>query len=344
MTTGEVNLLAEPPKNLRDEQKWILRGTSAVLHAVALLIILLIPTLFSSRPPTREQELAAAHALGDVYIPPDMKSMIRPAPPTVAKPAPIHIDPKVIAKLAPTPATPPPGPKIETPVPPAPATHDDALPPSLPTSPAILEQPKPAPAPPTPKLEQVNPDQPPKGGLILPNFSASRSIQDSIKDAESNAGNGPMGMATQGRMPGGHGGGYGSGAGGNGMGQANAGIRMLTPSEGLDWNSYMARIVASVRRNWYAIMPESALMGDQGIVMLRFKIYQDGTVVAEDPVLERSSGKPPLDRAAMSSIRASSPFEPLPAGYTGREAHDEHGIYAEFRFIYFYNLPITTKF
>ncbi len=30
-----------------------------------------------------------------------------------------------------------------------------------------------------------------------------------------------------------------------------------------------------------------------------------------------SSGKEPLDRAAMSSIRASTPFEPLPSAFSG---------------------------
>ena len=54
------------------------------------------------------------------------------------------------------------------------------------------------------------------------------------------------------------------------------------------------------------------MMGDQGVVLLRFRIMRDGSVISEEPVLERSSSKVPLDNAAMGSIRASSPFEPLP--------------------------------
>jgi len=51
-----------------------------------------------------------------------------------------------------------------------------------------------------------------------------------------------------------------------------------------------------------------------------------------EPVLEDTSGKEPLDRAALSSIRASSPFEPLPPAFSGP--------YIELRFIFLYNLPL----
>ena len=107
---------------------------------------------------------------------------------------------------------------------------------------------------------------------------------------------------------------------------------MLTPTEGVDFSNYLAQVVARVKLNWYSIMPESALMGDQGIVMLRFRIFKDGTVVAEEPILERTSSKPPLDRAAMGSIRASSPFEPLPPAFGGP--------FVEYQFIYYYNLEV----
>ena len=46
-----------------------------------------------------------------------------------------------------------------------------------------------------------------------------------------------------------------------------------------------------------------------------------------------SSGKDPLDRAAVSSIRASTPFEPLPPAFSGP--------YIELRFIFLYNLPLN---
>ncbi|MGH9593685.1 MAG: energy transducer TonB, partial [Bryobacteraceae bacterium] len=104
---------------------------------------------------------------------------------------------------------------------------------------------------------------------------------------------------------------------------------------GVDFNSYLARVLASVKRNWYAIIPESARMGEKGRVILRFRIMRDGSVPNLEPVLEGTSYKEPLDRAAMSSIRASNPFEPLPRAFTAP--------YIELRFIFLYNLPISTQ-
>ena len=39
-------------------------------------------------------------------------------------------------------------------------------------------------------------------------------------------------------------------------------LQMLTPTEGVDFTDYLARVLASVKRNWYAVMPESARLGD----------------------------------------------------------------------------------
>jgi TonB family protein len=110
------------------------------------------------------------------------------------------------------------------------------------------------------------------------------------------------------------------------------GVMMMTPTDGVDFDSYLKRVVESVRRNWYAIMPESANMGDKGIVVLTFRITKDGIVPVPDPNLERTSGKEPLDNAAMSAIRASSPFEPLPSQFKRP--------YIELKFAFFYNIPI----
>jgi len=89
--------------------------------------------------------------------------------------------------------------------------------------------------------------------------------------------------------------------------------------------------VASVKRNWLSTMPESARLGEQGRVLLQFRILRDGLVPDSEPGLMGSSGKEPLDRAAMSSIRASSPFPPLPPAFSGP--------YIELRFMFLYNMP-----
>ena len=94
----------------------------------------------------------------------------------------------------------------------------------------------------------------------------------------------------------------------------------------------MQRVLASVRRNWYAVMPESAQLGDRGRVVLEFSIRRDGSVPNEDPQRLLGSGKEPLDRAAVSAIRSSNPFDHLPPAFSGPEIR--------LRFIFLYNLPI----
>src|SRR5206468_5174091 len=72
-----------------------------------------------------------------------------------------------------------------------------------------------------------------------------------------------------------------------------------------------------------------------GIVVLTFRIMQDGSVPSSEPVIQRNSGKEPLDRAAFSSVRASNPFEPLPAQFKGP--------YIELRYTYLYNIPLRSE-
>ena len=79
-------------------------------------------------------------------------------------------------------------------------------------------------------------------------------------------------------------------------------------------------------------MQESAQLGDRGRVMLQFRIMRNGSVPGEEPNQLLSSGKEPLDRAAISAIRSSNPFQPLPPAFSGP--------YIELRFVFLYNLPI----
>jgi TonB family protein len=257
-----------------------------------------------------------------------LRSALRPSP-HVASPGAnrIHIDPKIIRQL--TPPEPTPQPKTEVPAPVI--AHEQPKETPAPPQPLPVA-PTPQPVKPPPTLEPIRADQPPTPhGLILPNTSIGHTLSQAASEPPSGGG-GASSIVGMGRMPGGRGGGGMPGGGGGGGGQAGAGLTRLTDTQGVDFSNYDARVYQSVKRNWYSIMPESAIMGDQGIVMLRFRIFKDGTVVAEEPILERSSSKSPLDRAAMGSIRASSPFEPLPTGFTGP--------YVEYRFIYYYNLEI----
>jgi len=109
---------------------------------------------------------------------------------------------------------------------------------------------------------------------------------------------------------------------------STSGPIILSDTRGVNFGPYLARVVYIVRRNWYSVIPESARLGEKGRVALVFEILKDGSV----PQLRllASSGSSPLDRAALASIRASNPFPPLPAQFTGKHLVLE--------FIYFYNM------
>ena len=103
---------------------------------------------------------------------------------------------------------------------------------------------------------------------------------------------------------------------------------ILSDTKGVDFGPYLARIVYTVRRNWYAVIPESARLGQKGRVAVVFEILKDGSV--PELRLVGSSGAEPLDRAALSGIRASIPFPPLPEEFTGN--------HLVLQFIFLYNV------
>ncbi len=109
-------------------------------------------------------------------------------------------------------------------------------------------------------------------------------------------------------------------------------VTLLTPTEGVDFTSYLDQELAEVKRNWHALMLESAREGEKGKVVLQFHILRDGNLPPQEPVVVMSSRKDPLDRAAASAIRASSPFKALPDDFRGPSI--------ELRVIFLYDLPM----
>jgi hypothetical protein len=319
-TTGDPNLLIEPEEKIDAKKDLLTRTGSVLVHIGLILFIISIPKIFPPHVPTRDEIELASRSLGRVYIPPDEIPKM-PGPPPGPK---MHIAPKVLNEVAP----------------PRPESHAPIAPPVAPEKPRVELPSAPTPHVPTsqvpvptagdPAPSHVMPVQPPsnptpgKLNLGLGNSSPGKALQDQMAGAIQNGGGGVH--------YGSPGGGGGGGGGRGGMQRMQPGVSILTPTEGVDFNSYINRLLATVKRNWYAVMPESAIMGDKGIVVITFHINRDGTVPMPDPNLERTSGKEPLDVAALSSIRTSSPFEPLPPQFKGP--------FIELRFIFFYNLPI----
>lgn len=334
--TGEVQLAI--PEQREESAKWQVttRASSVIFHVVLIALILLQAKLFPPHEPT-QAEIELARNQMRVLLPPGAfepsKPALHPTPPSPK----VHVDPRVLREIAPEPQ-PAPAPPPEKPVkelPSAPSPKTDAPVPAdpQPSAPAPkLDAPK-APL----KLEA--PDAPqPQHGLILPKNAINRSLQDTIRDAAKspNAPGGRSGLYS-GPMPKAGGGLSGGSDGQQGAGGTfGNGYEILTPTEGVDFSDYMNRVVAAVRRNWYAVMPESAMLGDRGRVALQFRIMKNGSVPDGEPVRIMGSGKEPLDRAAVSAIRSSNPFEPLPSAFSGP--------YIELRFIFLYNLPIEAAY
>jgi TonB family protein len=334
--TGEVQLATPEPKE--ESAKWQLttRASSVVFHVLLISLILLQSKLFPPHEPTQTEIELARNQLR-LLLPPGAfepsKPSLRPTPPSPK----VHLDPRVLREVAPPEPQPAPAPQPEKPI--------KELP-SAPIPKAYTSVPDPQPSAPAPKtdapkptLKLEAPDTPqPQHGLILPKDSINRSLQDTIRDAAKNpnAAGGRSGVYS-GPMPK-AGGGLNGGVGGSqgAGGTFGNGYQILTPTEGVDFSDYMSRVVAAVRRNWYAVMPESAELGDRGRVALQFRIMKNGSVPDGEPVRIMGSGKEPLDRAAVSAIRSSNPFEPLPPAFSGP--------YIELRFIFLYNLPIEAAY
>ncbi|MBI3682557.1 MAG: TonB family protein [Acidobacteria bacterium] len=100
-------------------------------------------------------------------------------------------------------------------------------------------------------------------------------------------------------------------------GKLGSSLELLSDPQGADFRPYLLRVLAAVRRNWFAVIPESARMGRRGKVSIQFAISRDGHV--PKLVISMPSGFEPMDRAAVAGISASNPFPPLPAEYRGAQ-------------------------
>ena len=323
--TGEVNLLSSEQAGQKGKAELVTRVSSVVFHILVIAFVIFEPKLFPPRQPTQEQlELGRRQIM--ILLPPGALDAPKTAPRTKdLSSEKMRVDPRVLKQIAPPEPQPLPKPpepeRVVKELPNAPVPQPNVTPPTpQPSAPvAKADAPK-------PPLKLETPDQQPTThALLIPKSSSpGRAIEDSLRAAAK--AQAPTAIAGGGQLPG------SDVPGGGGQGTAYGAMELLTPTEGVDFSNYLARVYASVKQNWFAVMPQSVQLGDKGIVVLQFKIMRNGSVPTGEPVLLRGSGKEPLNRAAVSSIRASNPFEPLPSAFSGP--------YIELRFGYYYNLPI----
>jgi TonB family protein len=85
--------------------------------------------------------------------------------------------------------------------------------------------------------------------------------------------------------------------------------------KGIDFNPWLRRFVAQVKRNW--LVPQNAMMM-RGNVVIQFYVLRNGTIT--DLKIVRTSGIPPFDSAAFNSLKLSNPTLALPTEYPDDKA------------------------
>ncbi len=173
---------------------------------------------------------------------------------------------------APVPSTPAPKP---TPLPEPPKLEASLPRPDLPPIPAAAPQIQPVEKPKV-TLENVPPPSQPlppgRGQVPIPNPSISEAIRQSVRGG-SGGGltvgdidlGGPGGIGERVNLP-------------PTPGVESSQLQLLSDPQGVDFRPYLIQVLAAVRRNWLAVLPESARLGRQGRVTIQFSIARNGTV------------------------------------------------------------------
>jgi TonB family protein len=110
-------------------------------------------------------------------------------------------------------------------------------------------------------------------------------------------------------------------------------IRILSDTEGVDFNSYLRGAYFSVKKRWFANMPPTVQKGEQGTNTVEFRVLQDGTVPKDSIKMIVRSEKSDLDAASIEGIQEAAPLGHLPEKFTKP--------FIVLRFTFYYNLPVS---
>jgi TonB family protein len=115
------------------------------------------------------------------------------------------------------------------------------------------------------------------------------------------------------------------------IGNQRPAIELLSDPQGADFKPYLEQILAIVRANWRSALPEAVLQHKvRGRSVIQFIISRDGSIAKV--ILAEPSGVTSLDLAASSSLMRSSPLPRLPADFKGYQV--------KLAFTFDYNMPI----
>lgn len=107
-------------------------------------------------------------------------------------------------------------------------------------------------------------------------------------------------------------------------------FEVLNTQDGLDLSAFTKPLAIAIYKNWLSDFPQDAMLGHEGKVIVRFEVQRDGKLRAGMPVIESTSGRKSLDKAAIQAIRDSAPFKFYPEAFQS----DTIAI----RFNFFYNM------
>ncbi|HEX5285191.1 MAG TPA: TonB C-terminal domain-containing protein [Bryocella sp.] len=132
--------------------------------------------------------------------------------------------------------------------------------------------------------------------------------------------------------PRGHGEGYGAPRGGSPLSFGPGGVEVLSDTQNVNFDPYLRRLIADIRRNWLPLIPEECRppLSKDGETLIRFTILPDGRIGAMH--LDGSTHDDAINRSAWGSITSEGQFPPLPSQF--------HGPNLELRLHYYVNKPV----
>jgi TonB family protein len=329
-TEPELQLLLERDRAY-DWRRWRTAGVvSLAAHAVFITVLVLMP---ESATELRLYETPPIQLITPLYIPTDLTQKA-PNKGKLSKELTVEAAvPRPVLKKVPPPAPPkqiPPS----APLPPPPVAKSEPKlvlpePPKIQTEPPNAQEPEqiaklapPAPPPPNqqPKLvlenvvpasngsAQGNSSSGTQSRIAMPNTSVDAALRDVTKT-------GALGSQSVTDL-----GGDDTGAGPGielppSLGRAFSNMELRSDPMGVDFRPYMRQILLTIKRNWLAVYPEAARLGQRGETVLEFAIAKQGIVTKV--IFSSESGAKALDQSAVAAISASNPLLPLPKEFKG---------------------------
>ena len=182
------------------------------------------------------------------------------------------------------------------PPPPTPALATTQPPPSAPVSPSPAHTTSSTPIP-----EAPLPQNPTRPNFNTNTGSPGESLQNTVnKVARGYGGNGTQFSASPSNPLGG-------------------GVDILSDTQGVNFEPYLRRILADIKRNWLPLIPEEAEppISKQGETYIRFIILPDGNLQVGGMHLDGSTHDVAIDKSCWNAITSEGQFPPLPSQFHG---------------------------